>query len=245
MIRSIFNYVIIFITIFILTSCSSTKKEKTAVKEYKKAMKILKNNNFVECANKFDEIIEEFPFSHLAKEAKILASYCYYKDKSYPETITLAEDYISNYPSDKNVIYMQYLRSISYYNQMPSISRSQFESKLALYGFRDIMSRNIDSIHAKDAMKKIKIINENIAGYHMEIGRFYQKKENYIGAINNFNYVIDNYSFTSQYPESLYRIYSIYYKLGMFDEAGKAKNLLLKKGLKNNKWLKYLQKISG
>ena len=144
MIRSIFNYVIIFITIFILTSCSSTKKEKTAVKEYKKAMKILKNNNFVECANKFDEIIEEFPFSPLAKEAKILASYCYYKDKSYPETITLAEDYISNYPSDKNVIYMQYLRSISYYNQMPSISRSQFESKLALYGFRDIMSRNID-----------------------------------------------------------------------------------------------------
>ena len=241
MIRLIYNLITILFITLLSVSCVNKPKENGGEEEYKKAIKLIKNSNFTECANKFNEITEEFPFSSWAKEAKILASYCYYKDQSYPETIDLTEDYINSYPSDKNVVYMQYLRSLSYYKQMPDISRSQDDSKMSFYGFKDIISRDSGSIHAKDAIKKIKKINENIAGYYMEIGRFYQKKEDYVGAINNFNYVINSYSFTEQYPEALYRIYAIYYKLGMLDESKKAKNNLL--GLKGaNKWIKYLSK---
>lgn len=245
MTKFIYNLIVIIFSTLLIMSCASVKKENMAKDEYSKAMEYIKNSNFIECANKFNEVIEEFPFSIWAKEAKILAAYCHFKEQSYGDVIALTDDYISNYPADQDVVYMQYLRSLSYYKQMPYMDRSQDESKIALYGFKDIISKDSRSIHAKDAIKKIKIINENIAGYYMEIGRFYQQKDNLIGAINNFNYVINNYSFTNQYPESLYRIYAIYYKLGITEEADKAKNNLLNLSLEeDNKWLTLIKKSS-
>jgi outer membrane protein assembly factor BamD len=229
------------ISLITLSSCNNIEKKKTAKSEYEKGLKFIKNSNFLECSNKFDSIIDEFPFTIWSKESKILSAYCHYKENSYPKTIAITEDFINNYPSDKNITYMQYLRAISYYQQMPNISRSQSDSKIALYTFKDLIARNYDSKHAKDSQKKIKIINENIAGYYMEIGRFYEKKSEYIAAIKNFNYIINNYSFTKQYPEALYRIYAIYYHLGIISESNKARNILLKLDLpKNNKWIKYL-----
>jgi outer membrane protein assembly factor BamD len=228
-----------------LSACAKIKEEKSAKNEYQKGLEYIKNSNFIECSSKFDEIIDEFPFSVWSKESKILSAYCHYKEDSYIQVISLADDFITNYPSDKNIIYMQYLRAISYYKQMPDISRSQIDTKTALYGFRDVIARDNDTIYAKDAKNKIKIINENIAGYYMEIARFYEKNNNYVGAINNLNYVINNYSFTKQYPESLYRIYAIYYRLGIKDEAKKAKDLLEKLNLdEDNFWLKLIQNNS-
>lgn len=232
----IYNFLVI-ITCLIIFSCASKQEEKTAESEYLKAIKILKNSSFTECANKFESIAEEFPISKWAKQSEIMAAYCHYKDRSFEDVISITENFINNYPSDTDTIYMQYLRSISYYHQMPDIYRAQDSSQLALYGFKDIISRDFNSLYAQDAKKKIKIINENLAGYYMSLGRFYEKNTNYIGAINNFNYVINNYHFTRQYPESLYRIYAIYYKLGIIDEANKAKEILLKLDLNNNnKW---------
>lgn len=226
-----------------MSSCANIDKEKTPKEEYQKGLNSIKNSNFVECYNKFDEIIDEFPFTIWSKESKILSSYCYYKEGLYDKVISLSEDFINNHISDQNIIYMQYLRALSYYNQMPDIARSQQDSQIALYGFRDVIARNSDSLYANDAKNKIKKINENIAGYYMEIARFYEKKQDYIGAINQLNYVINNYSFTGQYPESLYRIYSIYYHLGIIDEAKKAKNILLGLNLdKDSIWLSAILK---
>ena len=60
----------------------------------------------------------------------------------------------------------------------------------------------------------------------MQIGRYYQKKGNYLAAINRFLAVTKNYQKTTHVAEALHRLTETYTALGMVEEAKKAAAVL-------------------
>ena len=214
---------IIFIAsllLIILSSCSSkNKKTPSAEKNYIEAVKKLKNKDYTTAAQDFEKINDEYPLSEWGVKGQQMATYCFYLEKEYDDVIRIVDIFNQNNPSNPNVSYMQYIKSLSYYNQMNNIKRAQNNAIEASLSFRELIARFPYSKYSDDARKKLLFINEHIAGAKMSIGRYQQKNNNYIGAIKNFKEVINRYSKTNQTPEAYFRIFESYKKIGLNNMA--------------------------
>jgi len=241
--KAIFQIFLILSLGFFSFSCSKKADEKTsAEKAYIKAKKLLKDKNYSEAAEEFEKIDSDFPFSKWAIKGQTMAVYAYYKEENYPKLLQNVDDFLRLNPSSEYVPYMLYMKGLSYYNQIPSIERAQDNTQQASYVFRELIARFSSDDHALDARKKLSFIDEHLAGAKMSIGRYEMKTQNYVGAIDNFIYVISRYKQTSQVPEAYFRITEIYYKIGLKTEGKKAfKQLLVR--FPENFWTKAASKI--
>src|SRR5690606_35883329 len=82
------------------------------------------------------------------------------------------------------------------------------------------------SNYARDARIKLDLVNDHLAGKEMEIGRFYLKRREWVGAIGRFRVVVEDFQTTSHTPEALYRMMEAYLSLGIRPEAQKYASVL-------------------
>jgi outer membrane protein assembly factor BamD len=224
----------------LLFSCSKKKNEKTnAETTYVEAVKLLKKKDYSEAATEFEKIDEEYPFSRWAIKAQTMAVYARYKNEEYTKVVSNVDDFIRLNPSSEYVPYMLYMKGLTYYNQIPEIDRAQDNTQQVSFIFRELIARFPESSYADDARSKLAFIDEHLAGAKMSIGRYQIKVRNYVGAAINFNEVIYRYRYTKQVPEAYFRLIEIYSKIGLDDEATKAKNELKNK-FPNSEWVKIL-----
>ena len=88
------------------------------------------------------------------------------------------------------------------------------------------MQRFPDTSYARDARIKTDLTLDHLAGKQLEIGRFYEKRQDYVAAINRFRDVVERYQTTSQVPEALHRLVETYLMLGITAEAQKYASVL-------------------
>ena len=62
-----------------------------------------------------------------------------------------------------------------------------------------------ESPYARDSRLKVELCIDHLAGKEMAVGRYYQKNQQYIGAINRYRVVIERYQTTTHVPEALHR----------------------------------------
>ena len=60
----------------------------------------------------------------------------------------------------------------------------------------------------------------------MEIGRFYQRRRQWLASVSRFRQVVDQYQTTSHTPEALMRLTESYLALGVPEEARRAAAVL-------------------
>ena len=242
------SLVLIFLISAILGSCSShghkkiDEEKNSAELAYAKAAKLLENKSYNEAAEAFAKIDDEYPFSKWANKAQTMAVYAYYKEENYAKLSQIIDDFLRLNPASEYVPYMLYIKGLSYYNQIPAISRAQDDTQLASFTFRELIARFPASEYAKDASTKLDFIDEHIAGAKMSVGRYQISSRNYVGAISHFNEVIKRYRYTKQVPEAYFRLVEIYYKIGMRKESLKAYNTL-KTSYPQSNWVNLAQKI--
>lgn len=233
---------LLIIFIFVTFSCAKTEKVPTAESAYIKAVQLLKDKSYNEAAKEFEKIEDDFPFSKWAAKAQTMAAYAFYKDEEYAEVARVVDDFIRINPSSDAGAYMIYIKALSYYNQIPEINRAQDNTKEASLTFRELNARFPNSQYYEDVKEKLAVVDEHLAGSKMAIGRYQISQENYIGAIKNFQYVAQRYTYTDQAAEAYYRLFEIYSKLGIKNEAEKSYENLRKKFPQTN-WMKLAQNI--
>jgi len=221
------KFLIITLLVFISFSCSKKEKEKIGAEfSYDKAMKLLKNKDYPKAAEEFEKIDDDFPFSQWAIKGQTMAVYARYKDEDYDKLFAVIDDFVRLYPNSEYMPYMLYMKGLSYYNKIPNIERAQDFTKESSYTFRELIARFPQTDYAEDARSKIEFIDEHLAGAKMSIGRYQIRNENYLGAIDNFSEVINRHHQTKQVPEAYFHLNEIYSKIGLKEEAQKAKNQL-------------------
>ena len=102
----------------------------------------------------------------------------------------------------------------------------QTNTEQALVALQDVVQRFPDTEYARDATLKIDLTLDHLAGKEMEVGRYYLMRGDYIGAINRFKIVVEQYQRTSQIAEALERLTEAYYAMGVYDEAKTAAAVL-------------------
>lgn len=108
-----------------------------------------------------------------------------------------------------------------HFEQITDVGRDQGYAQAALDGLRDVQRRYPGTSYAIDATVKIDMVNDQLAGKEMAIGRYYQRAGQPLAAINRYKSVIDNeaYQRTSHTAEALYRLVEVNLILGLDEEA--------------------------
>jgi outer membrane protein assembly factor BamD len=196
-------------------SCKHQKSDNSLFTLYHEAYKTLQNENFKEAGEKFEKIQEDFPFSSWAIKAQTMSAYAYYQAHEKGKTLQITQDFLQSHISSQYAPYMLYLQGLCYYDKIPNVFRSQEDTLESVNVFSQLITQYQDSIYVDDAKEKLLFAYEHLTASKMAIGRYHIKNNNFIGAINNFQSVINDYPQTSQIPEAYRRLAEIYLKLGI------------------------------
>lgn len=200
--------------------------ERPVEQIYNDAWKKINDSDWVNAAKQFDEVERQHPYSVWARRAMLMSAFCYYQANHYTEAISSADEYISLHPGSHEIAYAFYLKAISLYEQIVAVDRDQSNTEEALVALQDVVQRFPDSEYARDATLKIDLTLDHLAGKEMSVGRYYLSRGDYVGAINRFRTVVEQYQKTSQIAEALERLTEAYYAIGVYNEARTAAAVL-------------------
>jgi outer membrane protein assembly factor BamD len=224
-----------------LAACASKKDsyvEKPVEELYSTAMDQLYDENYKAAASDFDEVDRQHPYSVWATKAQLMSAFALYQGGKYDDSVIAADRFISLHPGHRDVAYAYYLKALDYYIQIPDVERDQKVTKQALDSLGEVVRRFPDSRYARDARFKMDLARDHLAGREMQIGRWYERRGEYLAAINRFKVVVDQYQTTTHVPEALQRLTECYLSLGLTDEAART-TAVLGYNYPGNKWYGY------
>ncbi len=179
----------------------------------------LDHHRWAEAVDYFREVERQHPYSEWARRAILMTAYAHYEDGDYTAAIGDADRFISLYPGNASAGYAYYLKAVCYFEQIIDVGRDQAATEQALTSLREITRRFPRSQYAADARLKIDVVNDQLAGKEMTIGRFYEQQAKPVAALSRFKDVIDRYQTTSHTPEALYRLVVLDLTLGLTQDA--------------------------
>lgn len=92
---------------------------------YNEGLALLAKNDYPEASRKFDQIDKTYPRSEWARKALIMKTYASYEGGEFSESINDARRYLTLYPNGEDAAYAQYLLAMSYYREVPDVTRDQ------------------------------------------------------------------------------------------------------------------------
>jgi outer membrane protein assembly factor BamD len=219
---------VILAAALILSGCSSFGKKKPPTLAYQeRPVELLYSTGaaymdiggFPQAVLYFQEVERQHPYSEWARRAILMTAYAHYRNGEYTDAIADTDRYVQLFPGNPAAPYAYYLRSVCYFDQIVDVNRDQGTTEQALASLKDIIQRYPRTDYAADARLKIDMVNDQLAGKEMSVGRYYLRDGATLAAVNRFKTVIDRYQTTSHTPEALYRLVEAYATLGIMDEA--------------------------
>jgi outer membrane protein assembly factor BamD len=193
---------------------------------YNAAKQRLDQRNYTTAAALFDEVERQHPYSVWARRAQLMSAFSYYLAKDHTKSVDSARRFLSIHPGNKDAPYALYLVALNYYEQIEDVNRDQSITKQALDSLGEVIRRYPETRYAADSRLKVDLVRDHLAGKEMEIGRFYQRREQWLAAVTRFRNVIDEYQTTTHTPEALMRLTESYLALGVPEEARKSAAVL-------------------
>ncbi len=193
---------------------------------YREGNEFLDKGSSSRAAETFERIDQLYPYSEEAKKAMLLAAVAYQKAGKAPEAVAAARRYLALHPGTKDAAQAQEIIATSFYDRISSPTRDQGETKKAIAELETLVRRYPDSAYAPESKKRIKLARDTLAASEMNVGRFAQKKANYLAAINRFKTVVTEYQQTAHVEEALLRLTECYMALGIVNEAQTAAAIL-------------------
>ncbi len=214
-----------------LAACAGDKDlnipDDPADKLYNEGLYLLQSKkDYKGAAKKFEEVDRQHPYSEWARKALLMSAFAYYEGRDYDETVSAAKRYVTLHPGSADAAYAQFLIGSAYFDEIPDISRDQARTEKALSALDEVARKYPNTEYAASAKKKIEMARDNLAGKEMDVGRYYMKKKDFIGAINRFKVVVTRYQTTRHVEEALMRLTESYMALGIVQEAQTAAAVL-------------------
>ncbi len=211
-----------------VSACAGNKpRQRLAYEErpvellYNTGYQRLQSKRWTDAIDYFQEVERQHPYSEWSRRAILMQIYAYYQNNNYQDAVAAADRFIALFPGNPSAAYAFYMRAICNFEQIVDVGRDQAYAEAALAGLRDVARRYPNTAYASDARIKIDMVNDQLAGKEMAVGRFYQRANQPLAALNRYKTVINNEAFqrSSHTPEALYRLVEVNVALGLTEEA--------------------------
>lgn len=166
----------------------------------------------------YKEIINLFPGGIYAQRARLGIADSYFKQKDSGSLLLAAseyQDYVNLYPYAPDAAYAKFQIGECYYRQMRKPGRDQSNTDQAIKAFESLIQLYPTSNEAEKGKERIEAARQNLARHFYQIGLANYRLRTYIGAIERFKQVINDYpEFTGN--DALYYYTGLSYR-GMGD----------------------------
>ena len=227
-----FKIFFLFSAVTILFSCSKDKTVYQATEKinpyvlYKEAHDAFEINDFFNASKKFSEAEINFEKIDLAAKSAIMSCFSLYGINFYDEALDCIERFTTTYPSDKKLIYAEYLKAVIFFEQM---SDEKKDIKPLLDASKQIeifINKYPGSDYSIDLKFKKNLIINQLAAKELYIAKYYISTQKWIPAINRLKTIVGKYDKTIFIEEALHRLVEIHYYLGLKKEAEKYAKIL-------------------
>jgi outer membrane protein assembly factor BamD len=210
-----------------LAGCAGNKKPKTRLAYEERPVELLYATGadrldrglWVQAVDYFQEVERQHPYSEWSRRSILMQAFAHYQSNNYTDAIADADRFIQLYPGNPSAAYAHYIKAICYFEQIVDVGRDQAATGQALDNLRDVVQRYPRTEYAADARLKIDMVNDQLAGKEMTVGRYYLRNGDTLAAIGRFKTVVERYQTTSHTPEALYRLVEAYLTVGLLEEA--------------------------
>ena len=209
----------------LLAGCASSNDAAKALNPdppgemYAAADRALQRGGYSEAARKFEDLDRDHPYAQEARRAVVMAAYAYYKASKFPEAVASAQRYTSMHPGTKEAALAHHIIASAHFDEIREPNRDQTATRRALGELKILRQRYPDSPYGKQAENRIRIAEDILAASEMSVGRYYQKNNNHVAAINRFKTVVVEYQTTAHVEEALHRLVETNMSLGIVTEA--------------------------
>ena len=108
---------------------------------YNQGLANLEAGRLGEAAAKFEAIDRQHPYSEWARKALVMRAFTSYRNGDYDEAVSSARRYLSLYPGSEEAAYAQYIIGLSYFRQMPEVTRDQTDTARAALAMQEVVDR--------------------------------------------------------------------------------------------------------
>jgi outer membrane protein assembly factor BamD len=196
-----------------------TYQEQPVEQLYTAGAQRLDKQQWGESISYFKEVERQHPYSEWSRRAILMEAFAHYQSNDYDDAIADANRFIELYPGNGSAAYAYYLRAECYFEEILDVGRDQAATEQAGTAMREVTRRFPHTEYAADARLKTDMINDQLAGKEMTIGRYYLRSGDTLAAIGRFKLVIERYQTTTHVPEALERLVEAYLTLGLVEEA--------------------------
>ncbi len=228
----------------LLAGCASSNDAAKALnpdppdKMYARADSLLQKGAYSDAAKRFEDVDRNHPYSPEARRAIVMAAYAYYKGGKYQEAIASAQRYTTLHPGTKDAALAHHIIATAHFDDIKDPARDQTATRKALAELKILRQRYPDSPYSKQAENRIRIADDILAAAEMNVGRYYQNRNNQVAAINRYKVVVSEYQTTAHIEEALYRLVETNMALGIAPEA-QATAAVLGHNYPNSQWYKH------
>ncbi len=188
-----------------LFACSGLKETppKSAEEAFQRAMKLFKDEDYLEARPLFDAIKIQYPASPYADDAQYYLAECYFRNDEY---ILAAFNYNMvrrQFPNSEYYKKSLFKTALCYYELSPPWDRDQEYTRKAISTFNDYTTIYAGDSLSKIAEKYIKELRNKLGKREYETAELYMKLRSPNSALIYYQSVIDNY-YDTKYYEAAY-----------------------------------------
>ena len=213
----------LFAFFFLLSGCSpfgGDKESKILVANglsskalYELAEEKINAGSIGQGIKQYKTILESYPGSKYAIQARLDIAYNLYKQKKYNLSILELNQFIEKYPNLPSTPYAYYLKGVIAEAKSSSIldklvtdsAQRDVESVRDAYSYYiDLISIFPDSKYSEDASKKLLNLRNTLARHEFYVALYYSRIGSHIAAINRSKFIIENYPNSLSIPDSLH-----------------------------------------
>ena len=239
---------ILCLLLLFFISCASNDTSELELNQNLYENNTLEDFELFENANKFinsgeyelalielDKLEVLFPSSPYSNKGMLLNAYIHFLKKDYEKTRALAENYKKYYPGSKDIVYANYLDTMTYYILIKKPDYSQKDAFTALDKFNFILNAYPNSKYEIDIITKIQVIDNNLAMNKLSTAKFYLDKKNINGALIYLKDIFENHNSSLSIEETLFLLVKIYKSLKE-DEISKNYAAILAYNFPDSEW---------
>jgi outer membrane protein assembly factor BamD len=210
----------------VLTGCAHRKHPQSSPQAmYQAAHHDMDEYNFNGAIKTYEQLTAIFPFTDQAHQAQLDLIYAYYRAGETDSAIDACETFIRENPTHPRVDYAYYMEGLVNFEKQPNPIEKLFHVDLSkrppttanksFASFRTVVTEFPKSAYAYDARQRMIYLRDRLAGYDVEVARYYLDRGAYIGAVRRSKLVLDNYEGAPATREALAIMIVSYDRLGM------------------------------
>ena len=218
-------FVLPLLSLFLI-SCgffTSHPQDFQASRIFQEARINLREENYAQAVEKYEELEEKFPFSPYSARAKLEVSFANYQIGEYEKANVTLIRFIRNNRNFQHLDYAYFLNGVvSYYANRSYVhwlftydpsTKDTSALQESLQNFEYIV-RNYPESTYYAASKNFRVVIRNLLSLHeLRVATFYYKLGAYIATVNRMKYMLENYDGTQYIPQGLYVLSKAYHKI--------------------------------